>query len=78
MTHGPIDPKYREKMRAVAEALDDVFRPAGFALLIFPLNEPHEGRVNYISNANREDMLAAMKEFIARNEGRVVDTDTKQ
>jgi len=41
----------------------------GFALFVFPLGEG-EGRMNYISNARREDMLAALKEFIARNEGR--------
>jgi hypothetical protein len=31
------------------------------------------GTVNYISNAHRADMLSAMKEFIARAEGRAVD-----
>jgi hypothetical protein len=26
--------------------------------------------MNYVANVDREDMLVAMKEFIARNEGR--------
>lgn len=44
----------------------------GFALLVFRLGDhsSEEDRMNYISNARREDMLAAMKEFIARAEGR--------
>jgi hypothetical protein len=37
------------------------------------------GRVNYISNGNREDMLAMMREYLARAEGRYQDgPETKQ
>lgn len=39
----------------------------GFALLLFEYGDG--GHMNYISSANRRDMVAAMKEFIARNEG---------
>jgi hypothetical protein len=39
---------------------------------VFPLNTG-EGRMNYISNANREDMVVALKEFIAASEGRAHD-----
>jgi hypothetical protein len=49
----------------------------GFALLMFGLAGDEKGRMNYISSANREDMLAAMKEFIARAEGRY-EGDSKQ
>jgi hypothetical protein len=77
-----IQEQYRTQMNAIAKVLDETFngdlatRPAGdrktgFALLIFPFGQPDgEHRSNYISNANREDMLATMKEFIARSEGR--------
>lgn len=36
----------------------------GFALMIFSYNGPE---FTWVSNANREDMIKVMKEFIARN-----------
>jgi hypothetical protein len=75
----PIEAEYREMMNALARALDDVLNPSGiktvgFALLIFELGEATDkSRVNYICNADRADMLVAMKEFIARAEGRYVE-----
>lgn len=73
---GPIEPKHRETMNAVARGLDDVFngkdrtsRKVGFVLMVFPYDS-HDGRCNYISNgANRKDVVALMKEMIARFEG---------
>lgn len=50
----------------------------GFALLIFPFDDGIDGRIDYVSNAARPEMLIAMKEFIANNEGRVHTTETKQ
>ena len=49
--------------------LDVKPRTVGFALLVFPLNEPLGGRVNYISNADRASMVVALKELLARWEG---------
>lgn len=71
---GPIEEAQRARMNAVADALSDAFPEMGFALLIFKLGElgPEEGRMNYISNANREDMIIAMKELVANFEGRVL------
>lgn len=67
---GPITPEYYEQMNAIAGALKDIFQPAAFALLIFPPDiKQGDGVVNYISNVERESMLVAMKEFIARAEG---------
>ena len=69
-------------MRDIAALLDDAFngpkeqrgpegKKTGFALLVFPFGQPNgEHRSNYISNANREDMIATLKEFVARAEGR--------
>lgn len=42
----------------------------GFALLMFGMTGDESSRMNYISNCERESMLAALKEFIARAEGR--------
>lgn len=61
-TYGPIEAKHHADMNAVADYLKAVFRGHGFALLVFDFHGV--GRMNYISNANRDDMLAAMNEFI--------------
>ena len=73
----PIEAEYHERMNHLAALLDEFFKPYGFALLTFPMDGA-KGRVNYISSADRATMLVAMKEFIARNEGRVAETATKQ
>ena len=74
MAEEPIEAEFIEVMNNIAKALDHTFngraplgeRTVGFVLLAFKFGT--EGRVNYISNANRADTLAAMKEFIARAE----------
>lgn len=77
--NAPIVPEQREMMNALAATLDEIFngeeRPGkvGFVLLTFNFGQTQGGRVNYISNANRADMRAAMREFIARAEGRYVE-----
>jgi len=43
----------------------------GFALIVFDVNiGAKAGRMNYMSDCNREDMIAAMKEMIGQLEGR--------
>lgn len=73
----PIEEQYREKMLAMAKALDEFLndgkkkgeRHSGFVLLVFPFND-HGGRCNYISNgASRKDMIALFREQAARFEG---------
>ena len=56
--------------RGIDEALNGTVLPRrnGFALLTFPLNREGD-RVNYISNGDRADMIAALKEIVARFEG---------
>lgn len=63
----PIEKKHSAAMNAVAHTLDQVFAGYGWALLVFEQNTT-KGRMNYISNSNRADMLRAMREFIAKNE----------
>jgi hypothetical protein len=77
----PIEEAYRGKMQFLAKQLDHLFngdlrgqdRSTGFVLMVFPLNEASDadtGRCNYISNgADRKDVVALMKEMIARFEG---------
>ena len=68
----PIESHMREVMNDIGRILGRAIKQAdanyGFALLVFGMSAD-KGRMNYISNADRADMLAAMKEFIARNEG---------
>lgn len=77
MKEEPIEQKYRAMMRDLAESFDSLVnepgkpKTTGFAIFIFDFDDTK--RVNYISNANRVDMIAAMKEWLARAEGRVAD-----
>jgi DNA-directed RNA polymerase subunit E'/Rpb7 len=69
-THGKISPEFHGKMNALAEVLDEQFngdgpKKVGFALLIYEFDNM-EGRVNYIGNGKRGDVLKAMKEVTAR------------
>lgn len=75
----PIQSRYRDEMNAIAKGLDDAFngdaRPKkiGFVLLMAEFGRIDGGRVNYISNGERDDMIAMMKEWLARAEGRYSD-----
>jgi len=72
----PIEPNLKKLMNdignllggALASATKDTGLKYGFCLFMFQFGEG--GFTNYISNANREDMLATLKEFIANAEGR--------
>ena len=72
----PIESKYRPEMNELARFLDYSFngvakgddRKIGFVLLMFEFGEG-TGRANYISNANRADVVTLLKEQLARFEG---------
>lgn len=78
----PLDDKVeeeriRKQLNVLAAILDEGLnegqqgedRTYGFALLIFRFGQPGETcDVNYISNAEREDMIAAMRFYIQQNE----------
>lgn len=58
-------------MRHLAAGIDGVLKdnagmPKGFALIVFEFHEPGIG--NYISNADREDMIKALRETADRIE----------
>jgi len=82
----PIESKVYAFMNAYADVLDESINPGlkpgdkrenGFILMIFPFGMPGRGRVNYISNADRADVLIMLKEQVARFEGRMIDTEGK-
>jgi hypothetical protein len=71
---GPIEAVFADKMNALAHAVDELFnfdkndRKVGFILMVFPFgHEDH--RCNYISNADRKDVVVLLKEQLARLEG---------
>jgi len=72
---GPIEAEYEEGMRTIGAAIDAVFngegekreRKTGFVLLVFDFGD--QGRCNYISNAERADVVVLLKEQLARFEG---------
>ena len=81
-TKGPVDQVYQMQLNALAGIIDGLLngencpadqRKVGFALLMFPFGEVPDNRINYISNGDRRDMLAALKELVARFEGRHVE-----
>ena len=55
--------------RALKEHTKAYGEKYGFALLMFGLSGDETCRMNYIANVDRQDMIAALREFIARNEG---------
>ena len=68
----PIEEEYRNKMNFLAQQLDEFFngaakgdqRSTGFCLMVFKFGD--EGRANYISNADRKDLVALLKEQLKR------------
>jgi hypothetical protein len=73
-------------MKELAQFIDSIFnggdtgadRKVGFTLLVFPLGVEEKGRMNYVSNADRRDMIVSLKELVANFEGRVQTTETPQ
>ena len=55
-----------EQMRELARLIEPRIKGLGFALFVFPFKEP--GISNYISNADRNDMIKALKEKVKRFE----------
>ena len=79
--HGPIEAKYRDQMNSIAHALDDALngegcrpedRKIGFFRTLFEFGDKPGGRFNYISNCEKLDVRAMLKDVIARIEGRMI------
>jgi hypothetical protein len=73
-----IDPRALAELQAIASAIDAELNKGvkpprvGFILLAFPFNRD-DSRITYISNAERADVITALRELVARFEGRMID-----
>lgn len=62
-------------MQALASGIDEILngnglpKKNGFVVLVFPLDQVEGSRTNYVSNCDRRDIIAALKEVTARFEG---------
>lgn len=63
----PIQAQHRENMQAIFDVLTEALPGVGMCLFVF---DEHAGepRANYISNCHREQTLAAVKEWVKRQE----------
>ncbi|KQY27210.1 hypothetical protein ASD31_03235 [Rhizobium sp. Root482] len=76
------DSHTKDLMQAMAQAIDEAINgrplPAekqfGFVLLIFAKDGEAGNRTNYVSNCDRRDILAALKEITARFEGQAAQS----
>jgi hypothetical protein len=57
-----------QQLKAVGRAVKDNM-PDGWGFTLFMFSYGADGSMFYLSSANREDMVKAMKEFIERQEG---------
>ncbi len=65
---GTLEILAAESARRIADELKrSLPRGVGFAVLVFDFGPG--GNLAYVSNAERADMLKAMREFIAKHEG---------
>jgi hypothetical protein len=73
----PIEERFFIQMQAIAGVLDESFNPGaargqretGFILLVLPFGGPKGQRCNYVSNADRRDVITMLKEQLAYFEG---------
>ena len=65
-------------MRLLADLVNAILNGVGgnasecFLIMTCRSGQSQGGNVNYISNANRDEVLTMLKEFIARQEGRFI------
>ncbi len=83
----PIQEQYLKQMNKLAKVIDEWFNgkrkpgrkpKVGFILLTAEFGKIDGGRVNYISNGERADMIAMLREYLARADGRYSESTNKQ
>lgn len=70
-----VSQETNQLMQGLAAGIDELLnqqrRPKrnGFVLLVFPFGAEEGKRCNYVSNAERKDIISLLKEMTARFEG---------
>lgn len=72
--HGPVEEKYNRLINGLAGGIiellaEEVGDNSGFVLLLFDLNDDGKGRMNYASNARKEDVIQALEELVRNMRG---------
>ena len=70
MNKDELEDKVKGKLQRIAKQIkNELPEDFAFILLTCPFNKkPNEGQMMYVSNANRDDVVKAMKEFIQKTE----------
>ena len=79
---GPIQPAFAETMQGLAEGIDEILNPdlkegdtrkVGFILMVFEFGKAKEravdSRCNYVSTANREDVITLLTKQLSYFKG---------
>lgn len=62
-----INEQVKSKMQVIAKKVDEELPSGyGFVVLAFNFGEAIDNEMMYVSNANREDIVKAMNEFIMK------------
>ena len=70
----------KQLMQSLAAGIDEILngnvtpKKNGFVVLVFPFDQVEGSRTNYVSNCDRRDIIAALKEVTARFEGQAYQT----
>ncbi|MEK1908197.1 MAG: hypothetical protein AAAB13_20685 [Pseudomonas sp.] len=70
----------KQFMQGLASGIDEILngnvnpKKNGFVVLVFPFDQVEGSRTNYVSNCERRDIIAALKEVAARFEGQPYQT----
>lgn len=70
--------KTSEMMQATMKGLTEIYPGLGIVLLLTAYGSQKGRRTNYVSNCERSEILTLLKEVVAKFEGRVQETSTKQ
>lgn len=65
----PREEATRNMLKSAMDAMTDVFPGCGVVLLVYPENGKAGERTNYISNCQRKDVIASLREVAARLDG---------
>ena len=76
MVKPTIETKHYKQMNELAKMLDETFngknkgknRKYGFMLSVFPFGNIEGGRFNYISNADKKNIVTLLKEMVVKFE----------